>query len=106
MKAGIDDPKRVMRSYDTFRAGFGEGPLSSWRPPHWIELDTWIRDALLVAYIQGKLDGASDAPANDRALAMLKQLRDRSGECLGDHPTWMEKIDQLLAANGVAQNAN
>lgn len=28
--------------------------------------------------------------------AMLVFLRERQGECLGDHPDWMEKIDQLL----------
>ena len=28
---------------------------------------------------------------------VLKHLRDRPGECLGDNPKWLAKIDALLA---------
>jgi hypothetical protein len=29
-------------------------------------------------------------------VEMLKFLRERSGECLGDHPKWLAKIDELI----------
>jgi hypothetical protein len=28
--------------------------------------------------------------------AMIKFLRENDGECIGDHPDWLAKIDQLL----------
>ncbi len=31
-----------------------------------------------------------------RMEAMLQFLRDHEGECLGDHPDWLVKIDELL----------
>ena len=45
---------RAKIAYDVFRGGF-RGALRT--PPHWDALDSWIRDALVVAYAQGKIDG-------------------------------------------------
>jgi hypothetical protein len=32
-----------------------------------------------------------------RAAALLRFLRQHDGECLGDHPDWIKRIDDLLA---------
>ena len=40
-------------AYYTFREGFGFGAD---RPPEWSKLKSWMRDAMIVAYLQGKLD--------------------------------------------------
>lgn len=50
---------RTKTAYGAFRVGFGGGPLSDWAPPNWEHLETWVRDALRVAYLLGKLDGRS-----------------------------------------------
>lgn len=47
--------KRQQVAYNVFRGGFGDGHPN--RPPHWDDLEPWIRDALTVAYLQGQLDG-------------------------------------------------
>ena len=31
-----------------------------------------------------------------RAAAMLRFLKEHEGECLGDHPDWLARIDSLL----------
>lgn len=46
--------ERAKVAYDIFRGGF-RGALRT--PPHWDDLDVWIRDALVFAYAQGKIDG-------------------------------------------------
>jgi len=42
---------RVRAAYRAFRDGFVKG-----HPPLWEDLSDWMRDAMLVAYLQGKLD--------------------------------------------------
>jgi hypothetical protein len=39
-------------AYDTYRNGFSKN-----HPPLWQHLEPWMRDAITVAYLQGKLDG-------------------------------------------------
>jgi len=34
-----------------------------------------------------------------RAAALLRFLREHDGECLGDHPDWLARIDALLNEN-------
>jgi hypothetical protein len=46
--------ERAEQSYHIFRGGFRTAPP----PPHWEDLEPWMRDAVKVAYLQGKLDGA------------------------------------------------
>lgn len=45
-----EDRARV--SYEAFRNGFDGGVL----PPEWDKAPAWVRDAIHVAYLQGKLD--------------------------------------------------
>jgi hypothetical protein len=45
----------------------------------------------------GALANAQLIAAAPELLAMLKHLRERDGECLADHPSWLTKIDGLLA---------
>jgi hypothetical protein len=45
--------QRARLAYETFRGGF----VKSKPPPHWDDLQQWMRDAVLVAYLQGTLDG-------------------------------------------------
>jgi hypothetical protein len=47
--------KRARIAYDTFRSGFDHDG----RVPHWDDAPTWIRDVVIVAYLQGKLDAPS-----------------------------------------------
>lgn len=47
--------KRQQIAYNAFRRGFHDGHPNT--PPHWDDLEPWIRDAILVAYSQGRLDG-------------------------------------------------
>lgn len=49
-----DQPRAV---YENFCNGFGS---QANRPPFWKDLEPWIRDAITVAYLQGKLDGKSE----------------------------------------------
>lgn len=44
---------RIKTAYNTFRGGCREGADV---PPHWDELPPYVRDAVTVAYLQGKLD--------------------------------------------------
>lgn len=50
-------PDRAQVAYDVFRGGFRKGHPNT--PPPWDDLKPWIRDAMLVAYLQGKLDGST-----------------------------------------------
>jgi hypothetical protein len=50
---------REQLAYDVFRGGFRAGAKV---PPHWDDLEPWVRDAILVAYLQGKLDGSTRYP--------------------------------------------
>lgn len=45
---------RAQVAYDAYRSGFSRGHVV---PPLWAELESWMRDALIVTYLQGKLDG-------------------------------------------------
>lgn len=49
-----DSEERIVWAYNTFRGGFREDapcPI-----PHWDDAPPWVRDAMRVAYMQGKLD--------------------------------------------------
>lgn len=48
--------ERAQVAYAAFRGGFRDDAKA---PPHWNDLETWMRDALKVAYLQGRLDGKS-----------------------------------------------
>ena len=44
--------ERAKLAYDTFRGGLKDpGTI-----PHWDEAPSWVRDAVVVAYLQGTLD--------------------------------------------------
>lgn len=43
-------------AYNVFRGGFRADAKP---PPHWDDLEPWVRDAVTVAYLQGKLDGST-----------------------------------------------
>lgn len=44
--------KRARIAYDAFRSGFNhDGSV-----PHWDDAPTWVRDVVVVAYLQGMLD--------------------------------------------------
>lgn len=44
--------ERVKQAYDIFRGGFKDPETM----PHWDDAPSWVRDAVTVAYLQGKLD--------------------------------------------------
>lgn len=48
----MDSVERAKLSYETFRDGI-KGPT---KMPEWEKAPGWVRDAVLVAYLQGKLD--------------------------------------------------
>ena len=48
--------ERAKLAYSVFRGGFRKDADA---PPHWDDLPTWVRDAVTVAYLQGKLDGST-----------------------------------------------
>lgn len=45
-------------------------------------------------------------PREYKMEAMLQFLRDHDGECLGDHPDWIAKIDALLKRPACAPYPN
>lgn len=45
---------RARLAYETYRGGFREDAPCP--VPHWDDAPTWVRDAIHVAYLQGKLD--------------------------------------------------
>lgn len=47
---------RPKMAYSIFRGGLRKDVIP---PPHWDELEPWMRDAMRVAYLQGKLDGTT-----------------------------------------------
>lgn len=51
----MDQQKRdsAKAAYSIYRGGFREGMKI---PPHWDDLQPFMRDALTVVYLQGKLD--------------------------------------------------
>lgn len=49
---------RAQTAYNAYRNGFSRGHIL---PPPWNELESWMRDAVIVAYLQGKLDAAEAA---------------------------------------------
>lgn len=58
----------------------------------------WVRYAdneMLIVVAESYAGRAS------RAEATLRFLRSNDGECIGDHPKWVEKIDEILEKAGV-----
>jgi hypothetical protein len=51
---GQKNEERAKLAYDTFRGGFRNNPCPV---PHWNDAPAWIRDVVVVAYLQGTLDG-------------------------------------------------
>ena len=66
---------RVFTAYLAFRSGFSV-ENSTRRPPKWEKLSTWMRDAMQVCYLQGKLDGtgAGAGPSAQNTRNMLDSL--------------------------------
>jgi hypothetical protein len=63
-----EDRERPKTAYSVFRGGFrSDAPFI---PPHWDDLETWMRDAIYVGYLQGQLD----RKANPDDLPRLHQL--------------------------------
>jgi hypothetical protein len=48
-----DSTRRARTAYDAFRNGF---PGETWPMPEWEKAPFWVRDVVLVAYLQGTLD--------------------------------------------------
>lgn len=61
--------ERANFAFNIFRGGFPNGHPN--RPPHWDDLPPWIRDALTIAYLQGKLDGSIPRDAAGPAATPL-----------------------------------
>lgn len=57
---------RAQKAYAIFRGGFRNDATT---PPHWDNLEPWMRDAITVAHFQGKLDAPDPAALVDRFLA-------------------------------------
>ena len=55
---------RAKLAYDTFRGGFRE--IECCPAPSWDDAPSWVRDVVLVAYLQGTLDGRS--PSDDKCI--------------------------------------
>lgn len=53
----MNSANRAKTAYDAFRGGFAD-PVAMKIPP-WDEVPSWMRDALIVAYLQGTLDATS-----------------------------------------------
>jgi hypothetical protein len=51
--------QRIKAAYNTFRGGVRHADI-----PQWDDAPSWVRDAMRVAYLQGKLDGRS-APRDE-----------------------------------------
>lgn len=49
--------ERAKTAYETLRAGFGKNPCPC---PPWDGLEVWMRDALIVCYLQGRVDRAGE----------------------------------------------
>jgi len=49
-------------AYNTFRNGFPDSTLI----PRWEDAPVWVRDVVLVAYLQGKLDAPKATPLNGK----------------------------------------
>ena len=84
---------RAMISYLDFRRGFSD---PSKRPPEWDALPDFVRDAILVAYAQGKLDAKAKAIAAERE-ACAKIAVDVCGGAW-DHPAMLAA--QRIRARG------
>ena len=53
--------ERAQTAYAVYRGGFrgsGECPV-----PHWDDAPSWVRDAVICAYLQGTLDAKFDSQA-------------------------------------------
>ena len=48
----MTNAERAKLAYDTFHGGLKD----SGSIPHWDEAPSWVRDAVIVAYLQGLLD--------------------------------------------------
>lgn len=48
----MSSTERAKVAYDTFRLGFKVAVAI----PHWDDAPSWVRDVVIVAYLQGKLD--------------------------------------------------
>lgn len=49
--------EQAKTAYETFRGGFGKNPCPA---PPWYEAPRWVRDAVLVAYLQGRVDKGAE----------------------------------------------
>lgn len=47
--------QRAQQAYASFRGGLHDIPFPV---PHWDDAPAWVRDVVLVAYLQGNLDGS------------------------------------------------
>lgn len=82
---GYEDD-RAQTAYDAYRNGFSRGHVI---PPPWNELDSWMRDALIVTYLQGKLDGPKErdewcaeyVKVRDEAASLRLTLKDANEVC-------------------------
>lgn len=104
---------RAKIAYDAFRGGFcgGETPV-----PHWDEAPTWVRDAVLVAYLQGRLDNGAVpdmlaalhaavnwfTPPNDSGAFPLKQIVDAINKAEGGSEREPQSSAEYQHRRGVA----
>lgn len=72
-----DSAKRARVAYDTFRNGCPFGGFGS--APEWEKAPVWVRDVVLVAYLQGKLDQPRSEPhykVEDGPDGMVRRYQD------------------------------
>jgi hypothetical protein len=88
---------RARLAYETFRSGFRvDAPCPV---PHWDDAPAWVRDAVHVAYLQGKLDKPSIETTHiDGAKALVHRFEHESMALHRIQRKWLEsEIAGLLA---------
>lgn len=62
----------AQHSYNIFRGGHCDGKAP---PPHWDDLDSWVREAILFAYTQGTLEQSkAGTPLAEAEIERLRKI--------------------------------
>lgn len=83
----MSDPAK--QAYAIFQGGFRSAFMT---PPHWDALEPWMRDAIKVAYFQGKLDAPDEIERLNLALA---QAGDRAEAADAEAMRLQEQVRHL-----------
>lgn len=98
-----EDESRERLAYNTYRGGFSRN-----HPPLWQDLEPWVRDAITVAYLQGKLDRGHALSLQDHApkesaptpADLLAAAREAFLDLRADAQRWDEDVDGDTDSNG------